>query len=95
MMLDYKLEGGIKLKIRLCYKVEKEAGWGEDEQGNPTEVYSCVKLSCKTYNVPKKQYQELVKAGKKLTARSFNIDESLVTPITLNEYLDNTEDDED
>lgn len=78
-------------KIRLCYRVEKEAGWGEDEKGNPAEVYSCVKLDCKTYNIPKDEYKELVKAGKKITAGSFNIDEDLVTPITLNEYLDNTE----
>lgn len=48
------------MKIRLCYRIEKEAGWGEDEVGNPTEVYSCVKVNCTTYNVPKKQYKELV-----------------------------------
>ena len=83
------------MKIRLCYRVEKEAGWGEDEDGDPTEVYSCIKIDCKTYNVPKNQYKELVEAGKKITARSFNIDEKLITPITLNEYLDNTEEDED
>lgn len=79
------------MKIRLCYRLEKEAGWGEDEKGNPAEVYSCVKLDCKTYNIPKVKYKELVEAGKKITAGSFNIDEDLVTPITLNEYLDNTE----
>ena len=43
------------MKIRLCYRVEKEAGWGEDEHGNPTEGYSCVKLDCKTYNIPKQE----------------------------------------
>lgn len=61
------------------------------KKGNPAEVYSCVKLDCKTYNIPKVKYKELVEAGKKITAGSFNIDEDLVTPITLNEYLDNTE----
>lgn len=81
------------MKIRLCYRVEKEAGWGEDEFGNPTEVYSCVKVNCKTYNFPKNQYKELVEVGKKMTARSFNIDEKFIIPITLNEYLDNTEED--
>lgn len=83
------------MKIRLCYRVEKEAGWGEDEYGNPTEVYSCIKMDCKTYNIPKDEYKELIKVGKRLTARSFNIDENLITPITLNEYLDNTEEDEE
>lgn len=82
------------MKIRLCYRVEKEAGWGEDEHGNPIEVYSCVKLDCETYNIPKQEYKELVEAGKKLTAVSFNIDEDLVTPITLNEYLDNMEEEQ-
>ena len=47
------------MKIRLCYRVEKEAGWGEDEHGNPTEVYSCVKVNCTTYNVPKKTVQRI------------------------------------
>lgn len=79
------------MKIRLCYRVEKEEGWGEDEHGNPTEVYSCVKLDCTTYNIPKDEYKELVEAGRRITASQFKIDENLITPITLNEYLDNME----
>ena len=82
------------MKIRLCYRIEKEAGWGEDEFGNPTEVYSCVKVNCTTYNVPKKQYKELVEAGRKITAENFIVDIHLVTPITLNEYLDNVEEED-
>ena len=82
------------MKIRLCYRIEKEAGWGEDEFGNPTEVYSCVKVNCTTYNVPKKQYKELVEAGRKITAENFIVDINLVTPITLNEYLDNVEEED-
>lgn len=81
------------MKVRLCYRVEKEAGWGEDENGDPTEVYSCIKVDCKTYTIPKEQYKSLVEAGKKITSKSFNIDEKWITPITLNEYLDNTEED--
>lgn len=77
------------MKIRLCYRVEKEAGWGEDEHGNLTEVYSCVKLDCTTYNIPRDEYRELVKLGRKITATQFKIDENLITSITLNEYLDN------
>jgi hypothetical protein len=82
------------LKIRLCYRVEKEAGWGEDEYGNPTEVYSCVKVNCTTYNVPKNQYKELVEAGRRITASQFKIDENLITPITLNEYLDHVDEED-
>lgn len=82
------------MRIRLCYRVEKESGWGEDENGNPTEVYSCIKLDCKTYNVPKEEYKELVEIGKKLTAGQFGIEEDLITSITLNEYLDNMEEED-
>ncbi|CAM2079689.1 MAG: Phage protein [uncultured Clostridium sp.] len=83
----------MKLKIRLCYRIEKEAGWGEDEYGNPTEVYSCVKVNCTTYNVPKNQYKELVEVGIRITASQFKIAENLITPITLNEYLDHVDKD--
>ena len=82
------------MKIRLCYRVEKEAGWGEDEYGNPTEVYSCVKVNCTTYNVPKNQYKELVEARRRITASQFKIDENLITPITLNEYLDHVDEED-
>lgn len=82
------------MQIRLCYRVEKEAGWGEDEHGNPTEVYSCVKVNCTTYNVPKKQYKELIEAGRRITASQFKIDENLITPITLNEYLDHVDEED-
>lgn len=79
------------MKIRLCYRIEKEAGWGEDEDGNPTEVYSCVKFDTNTYNVPKKKYKDIVEAFRKITASQTNIDEKYIIPITLNEYLDKTE----
>ena len=82
------------MQIRLCYRVEKEAGWGEDEHGNPTEVYSCVKVNCTTYNVPKNQYKELVEAGRRITASQFKIDENLITPITLNENLDHVDEED-
>ena len=45
------------MKVRLCYRVEKEAGCGEDECGNPTEVFSCFKLDYETYNIPKEEYK--------------------------------------
>lgn len=81
------------MKVRLCYRIEKDAWLGEDAQGNPTEVYSCVKMNCTTYNIPKEEYKELVTMGRVLTAINFSVDKNLVTPVTLNEYLDNTEED--
>lgn len=82
------------MNLRLCYRVEKEAGWGQDEHGDPTEVYSCVKINSNTYNVQKDKYKDLVDLGKTMTSKMFNIEEELVTPITLNEYLDNTEEED-
>lgn len=82
------------METRLCYRIEKEAGWGEDEYGNPTEVYSCIKLDgSKTCDISESRYKELVEIGKKLTAGSFDIDEHFITPITLDEYLDNVDED--
>lgn len=81
------------METRLCYRIEKEAGWGEDEQGNPTEVYSCIKLNGKTCDISESKYKELVEIGKKLTVESFDIDEQFITPITLDEYLDNVDED--
>lgn len=39
----------------LCYRIEKEACCGEDEYGNPTAIYSCIKMDCKSYNVSKEE----------------------------------------
>lgn len=82
------------MKVRLCYRIEKEAGWGEDENGNSTEVYSCIKINCTSYNIHKEQYRQLIELGKEMTSHSFKIDKNLITHITLNEYLDNTEEEE-
>lgn len=82
------------MNIRLCYRIDKEAKLAKDESGNYAETYSCAKIDCNSYNIPKEKYKELIDIGKRLTASGFNIDENLITPITLNEYLDNVEDEE-
>lgn len=76
------------MKIRLCYRIEKSAGCGQDKYSNPTEVYSCVKVHCTTYNMPKNKYKKYVREGRRIIAAKFKIDEKLIVPITLNEYLD-------
>ena len=35
------------MKIRLCYRLEKEIGMVEDEQGNPLECYVCCQVDVK------------------------------------------------
>lgn len=42
------------MKIRLCYRLEKEVGMAEDEQGNPSECYVCCKVDVKKDPVPRK-----------------------------------------
>ena len=79
------------MKIRLCYRLEKEIGMVEDEQGNPLECYVCCQVDVKKDPVPRKQYKELVDAFRKLIAKQNAIDENYITPITLNEYLNHTE----
>lgn len=81
------------MKARLCYRLEKEVGLGEDEFGNPTETYSCIKVGVNTYELDNKAYKEMQEAFRKITASQMGVDEKYITPITLNEYLDNTEED--
>ncbi|WP_302631650.1 hypothetical protein [uncultured Clostridium sp.] len=79
------------MKIRLCYRLEKEIGMVEDKQGNPLECYVCCQVDVKKDPVPRKQYKELVDAFRKLIAKQNAFDENYITPITLNDYLNHTE----
>ncbi|MGL4571778.1 MAG: hypothetical protein ACRCVJ_12015 [Clostridium sp.] len=82
------------MNLRFCYRVEKEAGLAEDMQGNKAEVYSCSKHETEKYNIPKEEYIRLSDIYREINSSFWGVDLNLVTPITLNEYLDNTEDDE-
>lgn len=83
------------MNIRLCYKISAEVGLAEDENGNPTEAYVCTKVkNIKDYNIPSEQYKSSQKGMAIIVAKQLGCDVSLVTPISLNEYLDATEDEE-
>ena len=43
------------MKIRLCYRLEKEVGMAEDKQGNPSECYVCCQVDVKKDPMPRKQ----------------------------------------
>lgn len=79
------------MKIRLCYRLEKEVGMAEDKQGNPSECYVCCQVDVKKDPMPRKQYKELLDAFRKLIAKQHAVDENYITPITLNDYLNHTE----
>lgn len=83
------------MNIRLCFKISAEVGLAEDENGNPAEAYVCAKFQgVKSYNIPSDQYKEIQDGMRKVLANQLECDETYLTPITLNEYLDNTEDED-
>ena len=76
--------------LRFCFKVDKSVGMVEDEKGNPGEAFVCVKAS---YQVPSEEHKDMQERYRRITAYQIQCDPELLTPITLNEYLDNTEED--
>ena len=78
--------------IRLCYRTAKEVGLVQDSEGNNEEGFVCLKLvGVKTYNLPKDKYVSAQEGMREYLAKQLDCDISLITPITLNEYLDYTE----
>lgn len=83
-------------QLRFCFRIDKSVGLAEDEFGNPGEAFVCAKVKdVKRYEVPRKQYVKLQESFRKMLAAQIGCDINLLTPITLNEYLDETEEDED
>lgn len=86
----------MKSKINFYYKVSKEAGFAEDEDGNPDECY--LELG---FNLKKSTTEEeamTIKTGIKdemlqSAANILMVDKSLLEEITEEEYLLNTEED--
>lgn len=80
--------------LRFCYKVDKKVGLVEDEFGNPGEAFICLKAKdVKKYIVKKEVYKDMQNAFRKIAANQLKCDEELLTPITINEYLDETDTD--
>lgn len=83
------------MKIRLCFKIAAEAGFAEDENGEPGEAFVCAALKdVKSYTMVSEYYEKAVESMRKIVAEQIQCDIELITPITLNEYLDNTEEEE-
>ncbi|BBK75978.1 hypothetical protein [Clostridium butyricum] len=81
--------------LRFCFKVSEKLGLAFDENGNNCEAYICVKANdVKSYKVPGADYKDMHDGFRKITAYQMQCDPEMLTPITLNEYLDNTEEDE-
>lgn len=86
----------MKKNLRMCFRTDKSLGITEDEFGNPDEAYICVKAkNVKSYVIDSESYKQLQEGFKKVVASQLGCDIKMITSVTLNEYLDNTEDDED
>ena len=79
------------MNLRFCYKIDKKVHMAKDEDGNPTEAYSCVTVKTHTYCLPKEQYKTLNEQFRSIISITSDISKALIVPITLNEYLDNAE----
>ena len=82
--------------IDFFYRVSKEAGFAEDEDGNPSDCY--LKLG---FNLKKQVNAEEIEAERakteedalKAAVNLLNIDVSLLSMVTEEEYLSETEED--
>lgn len=77
--------------LRFCFKVDKSVGVAEDELGNPEEAFICIKAKdVKGYEIEREKYKDMQEGFKVIAADQLQCDASLLTPVTLNEYLDAT-----
>lgn len=83
------------MKIRLCYRLEKQLEMAVDENGEAIEAFLCCKIDVKKDPIPSEEYKCLVDGFRKILANHHETDEKYIVPITLNEYLNETEEDED
>ncbi|MCF0163162.1 MAG: hypothetical protein HUJ88_11385 [Fusobacterium necrophorum] len=82
------------MNIRLCYRIDKEAEIARDINGDFTHLYACRIVNWDSYTVPADEYIKLVDFGKALLSGELGIEKEHITPITLNEYLDAKEDEQ-
>lgn len=77
--------------LRFCYRADKKLGLAEDEFGNPGEAYfSIMAKDVNRYDLEESEYKDLQDGFKTLIASTLECDKELLTPITINEYLDKT-----
>lgn len=80
--------------LRFCYRVDKEAGLAEDENGNPSVAFiCCMAKDVKTYTLSEETYKELQESLRRIASEQLECDINLITPVTINEYLDETDTD--
>lgn len=82
------------VNVDFCYRIEKEAEWGENEAGEPCEVYA--KIAMKLGRVPSESeyditHKELVSS----LAKNMGIKDEYITPISYQEWAENQDETEE
>lgn len=84
----------MKKKIELFYKISKEAGMAEDDDGNPIECYMRLKFTLRRPMNEKEIEEEKEKIQEdamKSAAEFLGIDVSLIKIVTEEEYISETD----
>lgn len=83
------------MSLRLCFEIDKELGLITAEGGEKRECYVCVRVGCDEDRVARREYEKLCENARRVLANLNKCDISLIRPITLNKYLDETENTEE
>ena len=82
--------------LYFCYRIEKEAGLGEDENGKPCEIYTRITLGkCNTESRDSELEKRTHIDGVRIIADMFNVNPQYIIPVSQEEYDANNDDDED
>lgn len=80
-------------KVNYCYAISELAGMAVDEDDNGAKAY--VKFSAETEkDFTEEEHTHMHEVvGKRIISSQLEIDESLLSPISYEEYLENNDDD--
>jgi len=77
------------------YRVEKKAGWGDDHEGNPAAIYTEIKVHKGTKAMTEEHFNSIHEKYRASMAAQLKVNVDYVIPIGRDEYLENTEEEED
>lgn len=79
------------ITVHFFFRVEIGAGINGDEDGNEEPLYIEQKIGHCKKTVSKEDYVKLTETAKNALSKILEIDSKYLTPITLEEYKENTE----
>lgn len=81
------------METAFYFRLEKEANMASDENNNPSEAFVKIKLGHNKPIESDEQYKDLQGSMKTMISGQLNIEESYISPITEDEYSQNTDED--